>query len=307
MKTREELEMKEEQNMSEELKLRTSQVEAVIERYLPEETGHQKTIFEAMNYSVRAGGKRLRPMLMQETYRLFGGSGSEIEPFIAAIEMIHTSSLIHDDLPCMDNDELRRGLATTWVKFGYDMVFIDWESMVIYSVETAAKAFAQTEHMDRVGRSIGLLAEKTGIYGMIGGQVVDVELTNRPVPQEKLDFIYRLKTGALLEASMMIGAILGGADETQLASVEQMASAIGLAFQIQDDILDVTSTPEQLGKPVLSDEKNNKTTYVTLFGVEKARQDVEEISAKAVALLKGLPGTNPFLESLIQMLVTRQS
>ncbi len=307
MKTREELEMKEEQNMSEELKLRTSQVEAVIERYLPEETGHQKTIFEAMNYSVRAGGKRLRPMLMQETYRLFGGSGSEIEPFIAAIEMIHTSSLIHDDLPCMDNDELRRGLATTWVKFGYDMAVLAGDALLIYAVETAAKAFAQTEHMDRVGRSIGLLAEKTGIYGMIGGQVVDVELTNRPVPQEKLDFIYRLKTGALLEASMMIGAILGGADETQLASVEQMASAIGLAFQIQDDILDVTSTPEQLGKPVLSDEKNNKTTYVTLFGVEKARQDVEEISAKAVALLKGLPGTNPFLESLIQMLVTRQS
>ena len=139
-------------------------------------------------------------MLMQETYRLFGGSGPEIEPFMAAIEMIHTSSLIHDDLPCMDNDELRRGLPTTWVKFGYDMAVLAGDALLIYAVETAAKAFAQTEHMDRVGRSIGLLAEKTGIYGMIGGQVVDVELTNRPVPQEKLDFIYRLKTGALLEA-----------------------------------------------------------------------------------------------------------
>ena len=234
-------------------------------------------------------------MLMQETYRLFGGSGPEIEPFMAAIEMIHTSSLIHDDLPCMDNDELRRGLPTTWVKFGYDMAVLAGDALLIYAVETAAKAFAQTEHMDRVGRSIGLLAEKTGIYGMIGGQVVDVELTNRPVPQEKLDFIYRLKTGALLEASMMIGAILGGADDKQLAAVEQMASAIGLAFQIQDDILDVTSTPEQLGKPVLSDEKNNKTTYVTLFGIEKARQDVEEISEKAVGLLHTLPGNNPCL------------
>ena len=300
-------EMQEKLQMQAELKLRTTDVEAVIERYLPEETGHQKTIFEAMNYSMRAGGKRLRPMLMQETYRLFGGSGPEIEPFMAAIEMIHTSSLIHDDLPCMDNDELRRGQPTTWVKFGYDMAVLAGDALLIYAVETAAKAFAQTEHMDRVGRSIGLLAEKTGIYGMIGGQVVDVELTNRPVPQEKLVFIYRLKTGALLEASMMIGAILGGADDKQLAAVEQMASAIGLAFQIQDDILDVTSTPEQLGKPVLSDEKNNKTTYVTLFGIDKAKQDVEEISEKAVALLHTLPGNNPFLESLIQMLVTREN
>ena len=299
--------MQDELGMQAELKMRTAEVETVIERYLPEETGHQKTIFEAMNYSMRAGGKRLRPMLMQETYRLFGGSGPEIEPFMAAIEMIHTSSLIHDDLPCMDNDELRRGQPTTWVKFGYDMAVLAGDALLIYAVETAAKAFAQTEHMDRVGRSIGLLAEKTGIYGMIGGQVVDVELTNRPVPQEKLDFIYRLKTGALLEASMMIGAILGGADDKQLAAVEQMASAIGLAFQIQDDILDVTSTPEQLGKPVLSDEKNNKTTYVTLFGIEKAKQDVEEISEKAVALLHTLPGNNPFLESLIQMLVTREN
>lgn len=300
-------EMQEKLQMQAELKLRTADMEAVIERYLPEETGHQKTIFKAMNYSMRAGGKRLRPMLMQETYRLFGGIGREIEPFMAAIEMIHTSSLIHDDLPCMDNDELRRGQPTTWVKFGYDMAVLAGDALLIYAVETAAKAFAQTEHMDRVGRSIGLLAEKTGIYGMIGGQVVDVELTNRPVPQEKLDFIYRLKTGALLEASMMIGAILGGADDKQLAAVEQMASAIGLAFQIQDDILDVTSTPEQLGKPVLSDEKNNKTTYVTLFGIDKAKQDVEEISEKAVALLHTLPGNNPFLESLIQMLVTREN
>lgn len=293
--------------MREELKARTAEVEAVIEQYLPEEKGHQKTIFEAMNYSVRAGGKRLRPMLMQETYRLFGGRGQEIEPFMAAIEMIHTSSLIHDDLPCMDNDELRRGMPTVWVKFGYDMAVLAGDALLIYAVETGAKAFAMTEHTDRVGRAIGLLAEKTGIYGMIGGQVVDVELTNQPVPQEKLDFIYRLKTGALLEASMMIGAVLGGADEAQIAAVEQMAAAIGMSFQIQDDILDVTGTQEQLGKPVLSDEKNHKTTYVTLFGMEQAKRDVAGISERAVEILHGLPGENPFLESLIQTLVTREN
>lgn len=294
------------ENNKQRLEAYTKEIEAVLWQYLPEERGHQKTIFEAMNYSMRAGGKRLRPLLMRETYRLFGGNGTEIEPFMAAIEMIHTSSLIHDDLPCMDNDELRRGLPTTWVKYGYDMAVLAGDALLIYAVETAAKAFSMGEDAAKVGRAIGILAEKTGIYGMIGGQVVDVELTGKPAPKEKLDFIYRLKTGALLEAAMMIGALLGGADDVQLEAVEQMACAIGLAFQIQDDILDVTSTPEQLGKPVLSDEKNAKTTYVTLEGIEKAKADVAKISEDAIQCLQRLPGENPFLEFLIQMLVTRE-
>ena len=300
------MEMNDKEMLKAELKKRTAEVEAVVEVFLPEETGHQKTIFEAMNYSVRAGGKRLRPMLMEETYRLFGGNGEEIRPFMAAMEMIHTSSLIHDDLPCMDNDTLRRGLPTTWVKFGYDMAVLAGDALLIYAIETASKAFEKTTRPDLVGRAIGILAQKTGIYGMIGGQVVDVELTGKPIPQEKLDFIYRLKTGALLEASMMIGAVLAGADEEEIALTEQIASAVGLAFQIQDDILDVTSTAEQLGKPVLSDEKNNKTTYVTLVGIEQAHKDVQEISERAVQLLEKLPGKNPFLAGLIEMLVTRE-
>lgn len=288
------------------LEQRTREVEAVVERYLPEEKGHQKTVIEAMNYSVRAGGKRLRPMLMEETYRLFGGQGQEIEPFMAAIEMIHTSSLIHDDLPCMDNDRLRRGLPTTWVKYGYDMAVLAGDALLIYAVETAVKACAMTSASNQVARGVGILAEKTGIYGMIGGQVVDVQLTNQPVSEEKLDFIYRLKTGALLEASMMIGALLGGADEKELGLVERMASLIGTAFQIQDDILDVTATTEQLGKPVGSDEKNQKTTYVTLEGIEKAREDVARISAEAIEILHSLSGENLFLEELIRILITRE-
>lgn len=293
-------------NFNEMLETRTREVEAVVERYLPAADGYQKTVLDAMNYSVRAGGKRLRPMLMEETYRLFGGSQEVVEPFMAAIEMIHTSSLIHDDLPCMDNDELRRGLPTTWVKYGYDMAVLAGDSLLIYAVETAAKAFAMTEDLAVVGRCIGILAQKTGIYGMIGGQTVDVELTNKPIPHEKLDFIYHLKTGALLEASMMIGALLGGADEEETRLVEQMAAAIGVAFQIQDDILDVTSSMEVLGKPVLSDEKNNKTTYVTLEGLEKAKKDVARISDDAVRILHELPGENEFLEALIHMLVSRE-
>lgn len=292
--------------MRKQLEASTKEVEVVLEQYLPRETGAQITIFEAMNYSMRAGGKRLRPLLMRETYRLFGGTGQEIEPFMAAIEMIHTSSLIHDDLPCMDNDQMRRGLPTTWVKYGYDMAVLAGDALLIYAIETAAKAFVMTANAEKVGQAIGILAGKTGIYGMIGGQVVDVELTNKPIPKDKLDFIYQLKTGALLEASMMIGALLGGADEKEMAVIEEMAGAIGLSFQIQDDILDVTSTPEQLGKPVLSDEKNHKTTYVTLSGIEQAKADVKTISEQAIACLHKLPGENPFLENLIGMLITRE-
>ncbi len=288
------------------LEERTCEVEAVIEQYLPEETGHQKTIFQAMNYSVRAGGKRLRPMLMEETYRLFGGQGQEIEPFMAAIEMIHTSSLIHDDLPCMDNDQLRRGMPTVWVKYGYDMAVLAGDALLIYAVETGIKACAMTRDGNKVAQAVGIRAKKTGIYGMIGGQVVDVQLTNQPIPREKLDFIYRLKTGALLEAAMMIGALLGGASEIELGQVERMASLIGIAFQIQDDILDVTATTEQLEKPAGSDEKNQKTTYVTLEGIEKAKEDVARISAEAIEILHSLPGENLFLEELIRILITRE-
>lgn len=284
----------------------TKETEDVVYSFLPKEEGYQKTIFEAMNYSVKAGGKRLRPLLMREVYRLFGGTGKEIEPFMAAIEMIHTSSLIHDDLPCMDNDEYRRGRKTTWVAYGYDMAVLAGDALLIYAIETASRAFAMTAHADRVGRCIGILAEKTGIYGMIGGQTVDVELTNQPVSREQLDFIYQLKTGALLEASMMIGAVLAGASKEELQTVERIAANVGLAFQIQDDILDVTSTTDELGKPVHSDEKNEKTTYVTLRGLEQAKRDVEVISEEALTLLEGLPVTNPFLTRLLRELIHRK-
>jgi len=293
-------------NFNEVFSARTEEVGHIVETYLPPVEGYQSTVLAAMDYSVRAGGKRLRPMLMEETYRLFGGRGKEIEPFMAAIEMIHTSSLIHDDLPCMDNDTLRRGLPTAWVKFGYDMAVLAGDGLLIYSMETAAKALSMSGRPDLVARCMGILAEKTGIYGMIGGQTVDVELAGKPIPKEKLNFIYRLKTGALIEASMMIGAVLGGADEAQLKLVENMASCLGMAFQIQDDILDLTSSEEVLGKPVLSDEKNHKTTYVTLEGIKKAKQDVEMISEEAISCLHELPGQNEFLEALIRMLVNRE-
>ena len=285
---------------------RTKEAETIIGRYLLPETGHQKTIIEAANYSIHAGGKRLRPLLMMETCRFFGGDLKEAEPFMAAMEMIHTSSLIHDDLPCMDNDEYRRGKLSTWAKFGEDMGVLAGDALIVEAFSVAAQALTRTSYPERAGRAMQILAEKTGIYGMIGGQVVDVELTNCPIPKDKLDFIYRLKTGALLEASMKIGAVLAGADEQECETVAKLALKVGIAFQIQDDILDITSSQDVLGKPVGSDKKNGKTTYVTLEGMDKAKETVKILSEEAISMLHSLKGKNEFLEQLISMLITRE-
>ena len=296
--------------MKEELSKRTRELEKLIESYMPQEKGFQRTVLEAMNYSMKAGGKRLRPMLMQETCRLFAGEVlPTVVPFVAAIEMIHTSSLVHDDLPCMDDDRLRRGKLSTWAEYGEDIAVLTGDALLIYSVETAAKAFDAVQDEDdlrRVGKAMGILASKTGIYGMIGGQTVDVELAGSAIPKEKLDFIYRLKTGALLEASMLIGAILGGAADEDCKIVERLAGKIGMAFQIQDDILDVTGSAAEMGKPAGSDKKNQKTTYVTLEGLEKAKGDVKELSESAIKDLAELPGSNEFLEQLIRTLISRK-
>ena len=301
-------------NFKETLAEKTVHAEDVLTKYLPEEKGYQKKVIESMNYSVLAGGKRLRPILMEESFRLFGGNSAIVEPFMAALEMIHNYSLVHDDLPAMDNDEYRRGRKTTWNVYGEGMAVLAGDALLNKAFETAAEAFSMIgEAADiaaryaAVAKALQILANKAGIYGMIGGQTVDVELTGKAVPREKLDFIYRLKTGALLEASMMIGAVLAGATVEEIKEVETMASEVGLAFQIQDDILDVTSTQEELGKPVLSDEKNEKTTYVTLEGLEKAKRDVKEISDRAAGRLAGLPGKNEFLYNIIEMLVNRRN
>ncbi|MCD8197006.1 MAG: polyprenyl synthetase family protein [Lachnospiraceae bacterium] len=291
---------------SAELKEKIARVEEILRKFLPEETGTQKEIMEAMNYSVLAGGKRLRPILMDETFRLFGGKGDVIECFMAAIEMIHTYSLVHDDLPAMDNDQYRRGKLTTHAKYGHAMGVLAGDGLLNYAFETAASAFDREGDPKRTARALQVLARKAGIYGMIGGQTVDVLSTGHAIDQETLDFIYELKTGALLEASMMVGAVLAGASEEEVGEVEKIASDVGLAFQIRDDILDVTSTLEQLGKPIHSDERNEKTTYVTLHGLTQAGRDVEEISARSLARLAALPYRNEFLTELIKSLIYRE-
>lgn len=293
----------------EELQQKVEHINNVLEKFLPAEEGQQRIIFEAMNYSVRAGGKRLRPMLMEETYHMFGGSSAVIEPFMAAIEMIHTYSLVHDDLPAMDNDEYRRGKKTTHAVYGEAMGILAGDALLNMAYETAAKAFDMEVTDARVAMAFTVLAKKAGVYGMVGGQVVDVESEKSddcPITREKLDFIYRLKTGALIESSMMIGAILAGASSDEVSRVEQIAAKLGLAFQIQDDVLDVTSTLEVLGKPVGSDEKNNKATYVTFEGLDKAVSDVERISKEAEEQLDDLGYDDAFLKELFEYLIHRE-
>ena len=293
-------------NFNAEMEKRLEQVQHILETYLPKEEGFQKTVLEAMNYSMYAGGKKLRPILMLETYRLFGGQGKVIEPFMAAIEMIHTHSLIHDDLPALDNDEYRRGRRTTHVVYGEAMAILAGDALLNYAYETAVQAFELEPENTRIGKALAILSRKTGVYGMLGGQCVDVEAAGKNITREKLDFIYRLKTSALIEASMMTGAALAGASKEEIQQIEAVARDIGLAFQIRDDILDVISTVDELGKPVFSDEKNEKMTYVTIEGIEKAKKDVEEISKRAICALKSMEKENEFLEELVISLVDRK-
>ena len=299
-------------NFNEQLQQKAADAEDILKKYLPEEEGYQKKVIEAMNYSVLAGGKRLRPVLMKESFLLFGGQGEVIEPFMAALEMIHNYSLVHDDLPAMDNDEYRRGRKTTWTVYGEGMAVLAGDGLLNYAYETAAKAFDKAddlEEMKRVARALQILAEKAGIYGMIGGQNGDLEAEEGKLPltEELLLFIHEKKTAALIQAALMIGGILAGASDTEIRSLEKAAYDIGIAFQIQDDILDVTSTAEELGKPIHSDEKNQKQTYVTLRGLESAAEDVERISEEALELLDTFPQKNEFLRELIGYLVNRRN
>ena len=294
-------------NFKEELEKRTQNAWQVIESYLPKEDGFSRTLAEAMNYSMKAGGKRLRPVLMSAMYEMLGGKSDLVEPFMAAIEMIHTHSLIHDDLPAIDNDQYRRGKKTTHVVYGESAAILAGDALLNYAYETAFCAFAltkQPEEMLRVAKALKILGEKTEISGMLGGQGVDVENDGRPLSKEMLDFIYENKTSALIEASLMIGAVLAG--EENLTEIQQIGSNIGIAFQIQDDILDVTSSQEELGKPVGSDEKNHKTTYVTLEGIEKAGEEVKRLTEQAVELLYQLPGEKEFLKEVFLYLCTRR-
>ncbi|MBD5545305.1 MAG: polyprenyl synthetase family protein [Lachnospiraceae bacterium] len=295
-------------NFKEELAKRIEEIEGILKHYLPKEEGSQKAVLQAMNYSVLAGGKRLRPMLMQEAYRLFGGTEDIINPFMASLEMIHTYSLIHDDLPAMDNDEYRRGKKTTHVVYGEAIAILAGDGLLNYAFETAAGAFAKKPGDCRVEQAFSVLAKKAGVFGMIGGQTADIVAEGRtePLTLEELLYIHENKTAALIQSALMIGALLAGAGKQQVLDMEKAGYDIGVAFQIQDDILDVTGDMEKLGKPIGSDEKNNKATYVTLVGLKQAEKEQERLSGEAVRLLEKAGAGSFFLE-LVQSLITRES
>lgn len=300
-------------NFKEELEYKTRQVEAIMTAYLPHEEGYQRRVLQAMNYSVTAGGKRLRPMMMAESAALFGDFEEihALPMFMAALEMIHNYSLVHDDLPAMDNDEYRRGRKTTHVVYGEGMAVLAGDGLLNYAFETAAKAFDNAVSLDdyrQIAASLQILGHKAGIYGMIGGQCADLEAEKpeREVTEEMLLFIHEHKTAALIQAAMMIGATLAGAAQADIAKLEKCAYNIGLAFQIQDDILDVTSSTEVLGKPVGSDEKNHKLTYVAMHGLDESKKKVEELSREAIGILTSFPRRNVFLEELVEQLIYRE-
>ncbi len=283
------------------------EAESILYSYLPTEEGPQKTVFEAMNYSVKAGGKRLRPIMMKATYDLFEGDSPAIRPFMAALEMIHTYSLVHDDLEAMDNDEYRRGMKTTHVVYGEAMAILAGDGLLNFAFETAAQSFRLCPGDIACEKALMILGKKAGIYGMVGGQVADVEAEEKmkSLSMQDLVFIHENKTAALIQAALMIGALLAGANKEAVDSLEKIGYYVGIAFQIQDDILDVTSTLEELGKPIGSDEKNHKTTYVSLVGLEQSQEDVQNLSNLAMEEIAKLPGDTSFLSELVNSLIHR--
>lgn len=294
-----------------ELAERTLYCEEVLEKYLPAEQGAAKTVIEAMNYSVRAGGKRLRPMFIAQVCMMYDGRRELAEPFMAALEMIHTYSLVHDDLPCMDNDEYRRGRKTTHAVYGEGMAVLAGDGLLNYAYETALRAFTQAKNEQEtqaVVSAMEILAGGAGIYGMVGGQCADIEAEEQPqrVSAALLDYIHEHKTACMIESGFMIGAVLAGAPGKDVELLRGIASDIGVAFQIRDDILDVTGDEAVLGKPIGSDAAEGKRTYVDIHGMEKAQKDVEELSNRALVRLASLSASDEFLTALIQSLIDRE-
>lgn len=299
-----------------ELSEKTAYCERVLNEHLPSVEGLEgsdrcaSVVVDAMQYSVMAGGKRLRPLFLSETSGMYGGRRELAEPFMAALEMIHNYSLVHDDMPAMDNDELRRGMKTTWVKYGEGMAVLAGDALLNYAYETAVSAFDHCQDPIEtawVVKALKILARNAGIYGMVGGQCADLEAEKNPdlADENVLFYIHKHKTAVMIESGFMIGAVLAGAPGEDVEKLGKIAENIGVAFQIQDDILDVIGDTGELGKMTGSDEKDGKVTYVSMHGIDKAAEDVRKLSKEALELFDSLPVRNDFLRELIERLITR--
>ncbi len=281
-------------------------VETALPDYLPQGETLQKTVQEAMAYSLLGGGKRIRAVLCLAFCQLCGGTVEEALPFACALEMVHAYSLIHDDLPCMDDDDLRRGKPSCHIQYGEAMAVLAGDGLLSLGFETMLGQYYTGKYPpQRVVKAAAELARAIGTGGMLGGQVIDIEHEGKPITGEELNILHSLKTGALIRASARIGCIIAGASDDIIAKADQYAKDLGLAFQITDDLLDVTSTQEALGKPIDSDQQNGKTTYATLYGLERSRQIVRELVLDADLAIKGSVLDDPFLYQLADQLAQR--
>ncbi|ENY8690944.1 TPA: polyprenyl synthetase family protein [Clostridioides difficile] len=288
------------------LKEKASFVEKVLKEYMPKEEGYQKTIIEAMNYSLSAGGKRLRPILTLEACKIVGGNEDEAIPFAIAIEMIHTYSLIHDDLPALDNDDLRRGRPTNHKVYGEAMGILAGDALLNYAFEVMLAGSINKENPEKYLKAINEIAKGAGIYGMIGGQVVDVESENKQIEKEKLDYIHMNKTAAMMVGCMRAGATIGGANSEQMEEITKYAKNIGLSFQIVDDILDIVGDEAKLGKKVGSDIENHKSTYPSLLGLDKSKEIAHNLIDEAKKSIEKLSDDVDFLKGLAEYIIDRE-
>ena len=288
------------------LKQRAEYVENLLKEYMPKEEGYQKTIIESMNYSLDAGGKRLRPILTLEACKVVGGNIKDVIPFAMAIEMIHTYSLIHDDLPALDNDDLRRGKKTNHIVYGEDMAILAGDALLNYAFEVMLSNSIDKENPNKYLKAINEIAKTSGIYGMIGGQVVDIQSENQQITKDKLDYIHNNKTAAIIIGCMRAGAIIGNATQEELEKITKYAKNIGLSFQIVDDILDVVGDESKLGKKVGSDIENNKSTYPSLLGLEKSKHIAYELIKEAKENINSINTDTDFLNNLADYIIDRE-
>lgn len=277
------------------------EINSALKEYLPTA---DDVVSQAMRYSVENGGKRIRPALLLEFCRVCGGDYKKAMPFACALEMIHTYSLIHDDLPCMDNDDFRRGKPSCHIAFGEEYALLAGDALLTLAFETAMKSSLSAEITVKAAKE---LAKAAGVMGMVGGQVLDLQNEGKKVGVSDLQKTDELKTGELIRAACVLGCVCAGADDKKIVAAEKYAHDIGIAFQIIDDILDVTSDEETLGKPIGSDEENQKSTYVSLLGIEKSRKTAEELTLNAQKALDAFDGDVSSLKDFAEKLKNRKN
>lgn len=282
-------------------------INVCLDTMLPECDFGEDIVHEAMKYSLSIGGKRIRPMLVLEFCRLCGGDVKKALPVACAIEMIHTYSLIHDDLPCMDNDDFRRGMPSCHIKYGEEYALLAGDGLLTRAFGAVADSDFAKENPVEALKIISLMSSLSGANGMIGGQVVDLINEEKSAPIEVMETMDRLKTGALIKCSALMGCICAGANEDYMNAACEYAEKIGHAFQIVDDILDVTGDEKELGKPVGSDKVSCKSTYVTLLGLERAQQYADRLTQEAIDALKVFSDEGEFLKNLAEKLSKRKN